>query len=154
MPLALDGEGCQVAVLFVDGHLPESGREVDRCKDGRVGSADVADALVNFFHGVFVRVGLFVETPEVLHNSKASPPFLWNTENGRVVGGSGLSHYTEPKPLFQRLLHKCLMIRFEWELFVVHWLIVLEIESVFVGFAPSQVRFGYTDHFSVFSQQL
>ena len=46
------------------------------------------------------------------------------------------------------------MIRFEWELFVVHWLIVLEIESVFVGFAPSQVRFGYTDHFSVFSQQL
>ena len=65
-----------------------------------------------------------------------------------------MSHYTEPKPLFQRLLHKCLMIRFEWELFVVHWLIVLEIESVFVGFAPSQVRFGYTDHFSVFSQQL
>ena len=90
-----------MAVLFVDGHLPESGREVDRCKDGRVGSADVADALVNFFHGVFVRVGLFVETSEVLHNSKASPPFLWNTENGRVVGGSGLSHYTEPKPLFQ-----------------------------------------------------
>ena len=95
-----------MAVLFVDGHLPESGREVDGCKDGRVGSADVADALVNFFHGVFVRVGLFVETSEVLHNSKTSSPFLWNTENGGVVGGSGLSHYTEPKPFFQRLLHK------------------------------------------------
>ena len=63
-----------MAVLFVDGHLPESGGEVDRCKDVGVGSADVADAFVDFFHGIFVRVGLFVETSEVLHNSKATPP--------------------------------------------------------------------------------
>ena len=55
--------------MFVDGHLPESGGEVDRRKDVGVGSADVADALVDFFHGVFVCVGLFVETSEVLHNS-------------------------------------------------------------------------------------
>ena len=52
-----------------------------------------------------------------------------------------MSHYTKPKPFFQRLLHKCLMIRFEWELFVIHRLVVFEVESVLVGFAPSQVRF-------------
>ena len=85
-----------MAVLFVDGHLPESGGEVDRGKDVGVGSADVADAFVDFFHGVFVRVGFLVETPEVLNDSKASPPFLWDTEDGGVVGGFGLSYYTEP----------------------------------------------------------
>ena len=90
-----------MAVLFVDGHLPEPGGEVDRCEDVGVGSADVADALIDFFHGVLVRVGLLVETSEVLYDSKTSPPFLWNAENGRVVGGSGLSHYAEPKPFFQ-----------------------------------------------------
>ena len=62
-----------MAVLFVDGHLPEPGGEIDCCEDVGVGSADVADALVDFFHGVFVRVGLFVETSEVLHDSKAPP---------------------------------------------------------------------------------
>ena len=140
--------------MFVDGHLPETRGEVDHGKNVGVGSVDVADAFIDFLHGVFVRVGLLVETPEVLNDSEASPPFLWDTEDGGVVGGFGLSHYTEPKPLFQRLLHKCLVVRFEWELFVIHWLVVLEIESVFVGFAPSQVRFRYADHFSVFPQQL
>ena len=59
--------------MFVDGHLPESGSEVDRGKDVGVGPADVADAFIDFLHGVFVRVGLLVETPEVLNDSKASP---------------------------------------------------------------------------------
>ena len=130
-----------MAVLFVDGHLPESGGEVDRCKDVGVGSADVADALVDFFHGVFVRVGLFVETSEVLNDAQASSSFLWNTEDGGVVGGVGFAHHSEPEPFLQRLLHEGLVIRFERELFVVHWLVVLEIESVLVGLAPTQVRF-------------
>ena len=70
--------------MFVDGHLPESGGEVDRGKDVGVGSANVADALVDFFHGVFVRVGLFVETSEVLNDPKASPPFFGTQKMGEL----------------------------------------------------------------------
>ena len=130
-----------MAILIIDGHLPESRGEIDGGEDVGVGSTDVADAFVDLFHGVFVGVGLFVETSEVLNDAQASSPFLWNTEDGGVVGGYGFANYTEPEPFFQRLLHKRLVIRFERELFVVHCLVVLEIEFVFVGFAPTQVRF-------------
>ena len=33
-------------------------------------------------------------------------------------------------------------------------LIVLEVESVFVSFAPAQVRFRHRDHIAIFAQQL
>ena len=115
-----------MTVLFVDGHLPESRGEVDRCKNVGVGSADVADTFVDLLHGVFVGVGLFVETSEVLNDPEASPPLLWNTEDGGVVGGFGFANHSEPEPFFQRLLHEGLVFRFERELFVVHWLVVLE----------------------------
>ena len=139
--MALDRESREVAILIVDGHLPESRSEVDGGENVGVGPADVADAFVDLFHGVFVRVGLFIETSEVLNDAQASSPFLWNTEDGGVVGGFGFANYSEPEPFFQRLLHEGLVIRFERELFVVHWLVVLEIESVLVGLAPTQVRF-------------
>ena len=99
-------------------------------------------------------MGLLVEASEVLHDAETSPPFLRNTENGGVVGRFCLSNYTESEPFLQRLFHESLVIWFERELFVIHRLVVLEIESVFVRFAPAQVCFRHTDHFSMFLQQL
>ena len=82
------------------------------------------------------------------------PPFLRNTEDRGVVGGFCFSNNTESKPFFQRLLHKSLVIRFEWELFVVDPLVVLEVESLLVGFATTQIGFRHTDHFQVFAPEL
>ena len=95
LALSLDGEGCEVAVFLVDGHLPESGSEVDGGEDGRVGSADVGDALINLFYGVLVGVGLCVKASEVLNNPESSPTFLGNTEDWRVVSRSGSPNHSQ-----------------------------------------------------------
>jgi hypothetical protein len=63
-------------------HLPETGSQVQSCENGRVGSAYVADAFGDFFHGVLVDMGVLVDFPEVLHNAKSLALFLWNAENG------------------------------------------------------------------------
>ena len=57
-----------MAVFLINGHLPEAAREVDCHKDGGVGPADVADALVDFLLGVFVRVDLAILSLEILDN--------------------------------------------------------------------------------------
>ena len=96
--MALYREGSEVTVFVVDRHLPEAGSEINGGENGRVGSADITDALVDFLHGVFVSVGLLVETSEVLNNAQANPSFLRNTEDGRVVGGFHFLNNTELKP--------------------------------------------------------
>ena len=53
----------------------------------------------------------------------------------------------------QGLFHKQLVFRFERELLLIHRVIVLQVESVFVLVAPSQVRFGHTDDFPVLLEQ-
>ena len=59
-----------MAVRFVDGHLPEAGGEINGREDGGVGSSNVADAFIDFLHGVLISVGLGVETPKILDNSE------------------------------------------------------------------------------------
>ena len=39
---------------------------------------------VDFLHGVFVGVGLLVESPEVLNDAQASPSFLRDTKKGEL----------------------------------------------------------------------
>ena len=56
--------------------MPETGCEINGGENGRIGPADVADTFVNLLHGVLVGVGLLIESPEVLHDAQASPPFL------------------------------------------------------------------------------
>ena len=79
-------KGGEMTVFFVNWHLPETRGEVDGGEDGQVGSANVTHALIHFVHGVFVRVSLHVEALEVLDNSEATTTFLWNTEDGGIVG--------------------------------------------------------------------
>ena len=83
-------------------------------------------------------MGLFVEASKILHNAQASP-FLRNTENGGVVGGFCLSNYTESKPFLQGLFQESLVMWLKQEFFVLHRLVVFEIESVFVRFAPELI---------------
>ena len=45
------------------------------------------------------------------------------------------------------------MVWLKRELFLVHRVIVLEVKSVLVLVAPTQIRFGHTDHFSVLLEQ-
>ena len=63
-----------------------------------VGPSDVTDALVDFFHWVFVSVGFGVEPSEVLDNPEALSRFLGDTENRRVVGQFGASDYPQLEP--------------------------------------------------------
>ena len=55
LAMALDGEGGEVTVFVVNGHLPETGSEVDGGKNSGIGSADITDALVDLLHGVFAQ---------------------------------------------------------------------------------------------------
>ena len=82
--MALNCKGSEVAILIIDGHLPESRSEIDGGEDVGVGLTDVADAFVDLFHGVLVGVGLFVETSEVLRDAQASPPFLGTQKMGEL----------------------------------------------------------------------
>jgi hypothetical protein len=63
-------------------HLPETRSQVQSCENGGVGSTNIANALSDFLHGVFVDVGVLVEFPEVLHDPEPLALFLWNAENG------------------------------------------------------------------------
>ena len=49
--------------------------------------ANIADAFVDFLHGILVLLGIFFKTPEVQDNWKAPARLFGNIEDGRVVGG-------------------------------------------------------------------
>ena len=70
--MPLHCERGEVTVFVVDRHLPKSGGEVNGGEN--VGSANLTDALIHFLHGLFVSVGLFVESSEILDNAQAAPP--------------------------------------------------------------------------------
>ena len=80
-----NGESRQWLRFVIQLHLPEAVGKVQGGEDGRVGSADVADALGDLLHGVFVDVGVLVEFPEILYDPESLALFLGNTEYGRVV---------------------------------------------------------------------
>ena len=80
-----NGESRQWLRFVIQLHLPEAGGKVQGGENGRVGSADVADALGDLLHGVFVDVGVLVEFPEILYDPESLALFLGNAENGRVV---------------------------------------------------------------------
>ncbi len=50
--------------------MPESGSEVQGWENGGVGSTDVADAFGDLLHGVLVDVGVLIEFPEILLQTK------------------------------------------------------------------------------------
>ena len=70
--------------MIVDRHLPESRCEINGGKNVGIGLTNVADAFVDFFRGVFVGVGLFVETSEVLNDPEASPPCFGTQKMGEL----------------------------------------------------------------------
>ena len=77
-----DSESCQVAVLFVNGHLPETRGQVDCGEDAASGPSNVSDAFRDFLHGVFVRLGFQVEPPEILDDPQSLTIFLGYAEDG------------------------------------------------------------------------
>jgi hypothetical protein len=95
LPFVFDCEGSEVAVPFVDGHLPESEGEVYSGEDGATGPSYVGDAFGDLFHGVLVHLGFGIEAPEILHNSQSLSVLLGYTENGRVIEGPGAPYHTE-----------------------------------------------------------
>ena len=69
------------------------------CEDCGVSTPDVADALVDFFHRVFVSVSLGVEPLEVLNNLETLSQFFGHTEDGRVVRRPGAPDHPQFEPL-------------------------------------------------------
>ena len=82
-----DRESRQGLRFWIQFHLPESGSEIQSGEYGRVGLADVPDAFADFFHGIFVYVGMLVEQPEILYDPEPLALFLRYAEYGRVVTG-------------------------------------------------------------------
>ena len=82
LTLARNGESCQLLRILIQLHLPESRSQVECCENVGVSSTNVADAFGDFFHGVFVYMGVLVGLPEVLNNVESLALFLWNAENG------------------------------------------------------------------------
>ena len=116
--------------------------------------ANATDALIHFFHGIFARVHLGIESTDILNNSEPSTTFLGNTEDGGVEGRFGLLNYSKTKPFLQRLFVIVLVLGFERKLALVNWLVILQVEMVFVGLATAKVSFGCTDDLTVFVEQL
>ena len=77
-----NGESRQWLRFVIQLHLPEARGKVQSGENGRVGSANVADALGDLLHGVFVDVGVLVEFPEVLYDPESLALFFRNAENG------------------------------------------------------------------------
>ena len=71
--MALDGEGGEVAAFVVDRHLPKAGSEINGGENGRVGSDDITDALLDLLHRIIVGVGFLIESSEVLNDAQAAP---------------------------------------------------------------------------------
>ena len=106
MALALHSEGREMTVFFIDRHLPIPGGQVHGCENSRVGLANATDALIHFFHEIFARVHLGIESTDILNNSEPSTTFLGNTEDGGVEGRFGLLNYSKTKPFLQRFFFK------------------------------------------------
>jgi hypothetical protein len=68
--------------FFVQLHLLEACHEVQGIEDVGVSTANVADAFLDFLHGVFVDVRVLVQFSEVLDDPESLALFLWNAENG------------------------------------------------------------------------
>ena len=51
------------------------GSEIKGGENGLIGSADVANTLIDLLHGVLVGVGFLVESPAILNDVQASPLF-------------------------------------------------------------------------------
>ena len=110
---------------------------VDGCEDRGVGSAYIADAFVDFLHGIFVNLRLCVEALEILVDSESLTGFLGHTKIGGVIGRVSPSDNPQFEPFSKRLFNKFLVIWFEGELLVIHWEIVFEVQAVFVLIASA-----------------
>jgi hypothetical protein len=82
LTFATDGESRKCLRVLIQLHLPESRHEVQCCKNGGIGPADVPDAFSDLFHGILVNVGVLVQLSEVLYDPESLALFLWNAENG------------------------------------------------------------------------
>ena len=82
----------------------------------------------------YLPVFVFSLSPQKSWTMLSPPPPLFRiTEDRGVVGGLRSSDHTKSEPFLKGLFHKCLMIGFERELFLVDRLIIFEVESMFVG---------------------
>ncbi len=133
----------------MDRHLPEPRREVDGGENGRVGSSDVSNALTDFLHGVLVDLRVLVESPKVLYNAEALTVLLGHTENRGVVERAGSPYHAQFEPFLQGLLDEGLVSRFERELLLIDWFVVLEMQSVGKRSTSSQIGFVDADHLSI-----
>jgi|APCry1669190288_1035285.scaffolds.fasta_scaffold167862_1 hypothetical protein len=85
LTFAGNGESCQLLGVLIQLHLPESKHEIQCCKNGGIGSADVANAFSDLFHGILVDMGILVQLSEVLYNPESLALFLYNADNGGVI---------------------------------------------------------------------
>ena len=89
----LAGEVREVAVTLINWHLPEARGEVNCVENGVVFPTNVAHAFIDFFHEILVRVGLFVDTLDIVDDS-----LFVNAEDGGVVGRFCLSRHPQFQP--------------------------------------------------------
>ncbi len=85
LSFAWNGEIRKRLRFFVQFHLPESGSEIQCGEDSGVGPSDVANALGDLLHGVFVDVGILVQLLCKMHNLSPCPGFFGTQNMGGVV---------------------------------------------------------------------
>ena len=80
--------------------------------------------------------------------------FLWDAEDCRVVGGVGTLHYSQFQPLSHGGFNEVTMSIWNLELFLIHRFLVFEVNSVFEGRCPADVRFVSAENTSMLEQQV
>ena len=95
-----------------------------------------------------------VEGSEILHNSESLTLFLRDAKDWRVVGGIGTLHHSQLQPLSHGGFNKVTMGVRNLELFLIHRFFVFEVNSVFEGRSPANVRFVSAENTSMLEQQV
>ena len=80
--------------------------------------------------------------------------FLRDAEDWRVVGGIGTLHHSQLQPLSHGGFNKVTMGVRNLELFLIHRFFVFEVNSVFEGRSPANVRFVSAENTSMLEQQV
>ena len=106
-------------------------------KNGWVCSPDIANALCDFFHWIFVNVRVVVKFTKVLNHSQTLALFFWYAKDGWVIKRIGEFDNPEFQPFFQRLFNEILMCLWYLKLFPVNWIIVFEMNFVLKVFCKT-----------------
>jgi hypothetical protein len=120
-------------------HLPKSGHYIQRRENGGIGAPNITDALGYFFHGVLVDVGVLVEFPKVLYDTESLALFLWNAENGWVKEWVWSLNDPQFQPFIQSLFDELVMSFWNFELFLVDWILHFEVDFVLEILGQAQI---------------